>query len=217
MFKKNFLLLFTLSINNFIIGKASDYDEEEKDNILKNKDDWNKFMKEQDKNGYIVYTNEFLETLEKIDNNGENYPIISLIFTGSHCPGCRPFKTTNLIQNICTESNKVFSKYANTSNNNQTGYKILFVLINLDEKEGNPTLTKFLRGLPHINAIPNVFFVCRNKNCVNKNCKKNPNKIHLINNYVGTYLPLTKWVKDILEEEKEGILKKIQEHSFKEQ
>jgi hypothetical protein len=77
MFKKNFLLLFTLSINNFIIGKASDYDEEEKDNILKNKDDWNKFMKEQDKNGYIVYTNEFLETLEKIDNNGENYPIIS--------------------------------------------------------------------------------------------------------------------------------------------
>jgi hypothetical protein len=45
----------------------------------------------------------------------------------------------------------------------------------------------------------------------------NNSKIHLINNYVGTYLPLTKWVKDILEEEKEGILKKIQEHSFKEQ
>jgi hypothetical protein len=210
------LFCFNLLINHFIVGKTEDYDQEEKDNIFKNKDDWNKFMKEQDKNGYIVYTNEFIETLEKIDTNGKNYPIISFIFTGSQCPGCRPFKNSNLIKNICDETNKVFSTYRNTSDNNQINYKVLFVLINVDEKYSNPVLTKLLHNLPQINSIPNVFFLCRNKDCVNKNCKKTPNKMRLINNYIGTYLPLTKWIKDILEDEDEGVLKKILTHSFKE-
>lgn len=206
------LLITNLNID----GKNPEYDEEEKDTLLKNKDDWNKFVTEHNKNGYIVYTNEFLETLEKIDKDGEMIPIISLIFIGSNCSGCRPYKTTPLIKNINRETNKVFSTYKNISNNNQIGYKVLFVLINLDEKETNPQLTKFLREVPNVYAIPNLFFLCRNKKCENKECKKNKNKPTLINNYAGTYLPLEKWLSDILIDPKEGVFKKIQTHSFKE-
>ena len=173
-------------------------------------------MEEYSKNGCIVYTDESWEILKKIDPDGKLFPIISFIFVGSHCPGCRVYKDGDLIKIICNETNKIFSKYINISDNNQIGYKILFVLINLDEKTDNPVLTKLLRDLPPINSIPNLLFVCRNKDCVNKNCKKNLKKMTLINNYIGTYLPLTTWVKDILEDEEEGLLKKILTHSFKE-
>lgn len=212
---KNTRLLFYFSLINNIVAKKQ-YDEEEKDTILKNQEDWNKFLQEQSKNGYIVYTNEFLETLEKIDPKGKDFPIISLIFVGSHCPGCRPFKTTSLIKDLSSNLNNIFNKYINQNENNQIGYKILFVLINLDEKETNNELAKFLNGLPPIYSIPNVFFLCRNKNCNNKNCKKEPNKIRLINNYVGVYFPLDKWIKDVVNDSQEGILKYIKKHNFKE-
>lgn len=211
-----FKFKFFLSlVNTFTLGKNQEYDQEEKDILFKNQDDWKKFLKEQDQNGYIVYTNEFLDTLGKMDPDGEAVPIISFIFTGSNCPGCRPFKTTNLIKNLSTETNKVFSNYINI-HNKQIGYKILFVLINLDEKENNPELTKFLRGLPTINSIPNVFFICRNKNCKNKTCVKSQKRLTLINNYIGTYFPAEKWIKDLMDDKDEGLLKKIQTHNFKE-
>jgi hypothetical protein len=102
------------------------------------------------------------------------------------------------------------------TNTDKTGYNILFLLINLDEKGTNPELSKFLNKLPPVYSIPNVFFLCRNKKCKNKECKKNSQKINLISNYIGTYFPLDKWVNDLLNDKEEGVLNKIKLHNFKE-
>jgi hypothetical protein len=213
MINKIFFNLYLISNIFFIYASPIEYDSEEKDNILANKDFQNKLNKEYEKNGYILYTNEVINYLEKIDRSREINPLFCLVVLDNKSIS---IGILNVIKSITNKINNVFKNYKNLDNQNAINNEIIFIVINIEEKNINEDLRKFLRNIMVFQNIPSIIFLCRKKNCSNEKCRKKNKNYKVIHNYI-VFEPINKFIDFLLEDNNNNIFKKIVEHGFEEE
>jgi hypothetical protein len=205
----NFILILICNLI-FIYSKPLDYDQEEKDNIVFNKTSYEKFMEENRKNGYILYTNELIDLFNKIDENGEKFPVFCLVIINNNDKSQIFIKELKLISE---KINNCMKSYL-YGENNTIDHEIIFILINFEEKSTNEELKKFLRNISTVTNLPSMFFLCRKKQCSNEKCQKSQKSYRIINKYF-IFNPLNKFIDILVNHPNDSILVKILEHGFK--
>lgn len=202
-----FLMFFTLQL---AANTDKAYDEEDKNEALTREENFLRLLQEHKEKGYIVYSKENMEILEKGDKN-EGIPFFIFIITNNN-QNCKPFKEGPLIKDLYEALNNKFITYKDIVNNNATGSILLCILIELEAIEYDPPLQKILNTLPKVETTPMLMLLCRRSNCPQENCKKNQKKhLRFIQKYMGITYPLKNWKDKMILD----LLHPIELHGFK--